>query len=144
VQLASPFAELAMWISETWSVTVLNVIYDGRNDLHALRIQIILEYDVDTQSFRDGLNFDQKKQKAIASQFLKIISRQANHGYDVDRLFVVFSSFAPIALEEADARISDKEIKALKRRIANPHLWEISRCFGHVTFVFYKDAQVNS
>lgn len=141
VQLAAPFDELAAWISEKWGVTVLNVVYEGRNDLHAPRIQVILEHHDDAESFRDGYNFDEKKQNAIATQFLEIITRRPDHGYDVDGLFVVFSAFAPIAKEEADTRITKSEIDGLKRQIANPDLWEISRCFGHVTFMFYTDAQ---
>ncbi|EMI24347.1 hypothetical protein RESH_05068 [Rhodopirellula europaea SH398] len=54
----------------------------------------------------------------------------------------MFSAFAPIAKEEADGLIPELEIKALKKRIANPDLWEISRCFGHVTFFFFTDEQV--
>jgi len=118
------------------------VIYDRRNDLHAPRIQVILERRDEVQPFRDGYNFDQKKQNAIALQFLKIINRQTDHGYDVEGLFVVFSAFAPLALQEADSKISEKEIESLKRRINNPELWEISRCFGQVTFMLYTNAQV--
>jgi hypothetical protein len=53
-RLAAPFDELAAWISERWSVTVLNVIYDGRNALHPPRIQVILEHEAEAQGFRDG------------------------------------------------------------------------------------------
>ncbi len=73
----------------------MNAVYDRRNDLHAPRIQVILERRDEVQSLRDGYNFDQKKQNAIALQFLKIINRQPDHGYDVEGLFVVFSAFAP-------------------------------------------------
>ena len=118
------------------------MIYDRHNDLHAPRIQVILEHHDEVQSFRDGYNFNQKKQNAIALQFLEIINRQPDHGYDVEGLFVVFSAFAPLARQEADSKISEKEIESLKRRINNPDLWEISRCFGHVTFMFYTDAQL--
>jgi len=140
-RLAAPFEELAAWISERWCVTVLNVIYDCRNDLHAPRIQVILEHDLDAQVFRDGYNFDRKKQQEIASQFRRIINRDLYREYDGDGLLVVFSAFAPLAREEADSKISDGEIDALKRRIGNPDLWEISRFFGHVTFMFFTDAQ---
>ena len=33
-------------------------------------------------------------------------------------------------------------MEALKARIGNPHIWEISRCFGYVTFFFFSDDQV--
>ena len=36
--LVAPFDELAQWIAATWKVTVLNVIYDRANSLHAPRL----------------------------------------------------------------------------------------------------------
>lgn len=105
---------------------------------------MIVEHHEDAQKFRDGYNFDKKKQDAIASQFLAIINREEAHGYDVDGLFVVFSAFAPIAKQETDSQLSEEQINALKNRIANPDLWVISRCFGHVTFMFYTDEQAKT
>ena len=142
VQLGPPLDELAEWISKKWCVTVLNVIYDHRNDLHGPRLQVILEHDKDAQSFRAGFNFDKKKQSAIASQFIEIAHIKSGYEYDVDGLFVVFSAFAPLTLHEANEDITDEEINELKRRIDNAHLWEVSRCFGAVTFMFYTDSQV--
>ncbi len=118
------------------------MIYDRANDLHAPRLQVIVEHHDDAEKFRDGYNFDSNKQRSIAAQFLKIINRQPSHGYDVDGLFVVFSAFAPLAREEANGKLSEDEIEALKNQLANPDLWVISRFFGHVTFMFYTDAQV--
>lgn len=40
------------------------------------------------------------------------------------------------------SKLSEGEIEAPKNQLANPDLWVISRCFGHVTFMFYTDAQV--
>ncbi|MBA4020651.1 MAG: hypothetical protein C0483_26120 [Pirellula sp.] len=139
--IAAPFNELAAWISKRWDVTVLNIIYDRRNKLHAPRLHVILESHDDAKSFeRSAYCYDKRKQIAVASRFLNLIGRQPSE-YDVDGLFVVFSAFAPIALQEADSRVSDQEVGDLKQRIDNPDLWEISRCFGHVTFFFYTDAQ---
>lgn len=140
-KLSPPFDELARWIASTWKVSVLNVIYDGRNSLHAPRVQVILETNADKMKFLSGVNFDAAKQRAIKDQFLQLIARSESARYDVDGLFVVFSAFAPLALEEADAQISKSDIEALKVQIANPDLWEISRCFARVTFFFFTDAQ---
>ena len=139
--LEPPFDELAEWISETWQVTVLNVIYDRRNELHAPRLQIILEHAADAGKFRDGLNFDDGKQAAIVDRFCEMVSTRPND-FDVTGLFVVFSAFAPIAHEEADARISEEDVEALRLQIGDPELWYISRFFGRVTFFFYTNQQV--
>jgi hypothetical protein len=48
------------------------------------------------------------------------------------------------AKQEADSHISETDIEALKKRIANPDLWGISRCFGYVTFFFFTDEQVKN
>jgi hypothetical protein len=139
--LKAPFDELARWVASTWKVTVLNVIYDARNSLHAPRIQVILEHRSDAAKFRNGMNFDHEKQIAIKTKFIEIISREETHKFDLDGLFVVFSAFVPLARWEADDQITDLQVKALKTRIGNPDLWEISRSFGSVTFFFYTDAQ---
>ena len=102
---------------------------------------MILEHRRDAEKFRDGYNFDATKQQAIRAHFLDIINRQPSHGYDVDGLFVVFSAFAPIAKEEADSKLSEQQIEALKNRLSNPDLWVVSRCFGRVTFMFFTDEQ---
>ncbi len=56
-----------------------------------------------------------------------------------DRLLVVFSAFAPLALEEANLRITDAEIDALHARLSNPALWKIHRRFGQVVFMLYTE-----
>lgn len=140
--LCAPFDELAEWIASTRKVTVLNVIYDRANSLHAPRLQVILEHQSHAKKFRRGVNFDRRQQNAIAKKFLQIISRDDKHDFDVDGLFVVFSAFAPIAKQEADSHISDADIEALKKQISNTDLWGISHGFGNVTFFFFTDEQI--
>ena len=141
VTLAAPFDELARRIASTWQVTVLNIIYGPRDSLHPPRLQVILEHQADALKFHCGVNFDREKQHLVRDRFLTIIGREGAHRFDVDGLFVVFSAFAPLAREEMDSRIPESDVKALQDRIGNSDLWEISRCFGHVTFFFYTDAQ---
>ena len=105
-------------------------------------MQVILEHEKDVQKFRKGLNYDEQKESAIAARFRKLIRRHGSPRFDVAGLFVVFSAFAPIAKIEADDRLSAQDLEALKNRI--PDLWEISRFFGHVTFMFYTDEQAKS
>lgn len=139
--LEPPFDDLAEWISETWQVTVLNIISDRRNELHAPRLQVILEHAADVRKFEDGLNFDHGKQAAIVDRFRELVSSRPSD-FDVTGLFVVFSAFAPIALEEADDQISKEDVEALRLQMGDPELWCISRFFGKVTFFFYTDQQV--
>ena len=99
--LPAPFDELAEWISSTRDVTVLDVVYDRANSLHAPRLQVILEYESHVRKFRRGFNFDRRQQNAITKKFLALIEKDEKHTFDVDGLFVVFSAFAPIAKREA-------------------------------------------
>ena len=142
MHLVAPFDELAQWISSTWNVVVLNVMYDYERNVHRPRLQIILEHESHLETFLSGVNFDLGKQNAISTKFLEIIGRDKTHRFDVDKLLVVFSAFAPLAMEEADSQISNREIKNLKKQIGNPDLWEISRFSVHVTFFFFTDDQV--
>ena len=43
---------------------------------------------------------------------------------------------------EAGSRISETDIEALKKRIANPDLWKSRRELSRVTFFFFTDEQV--
>ena len=140
-RLSSPFDELAKWIGSEWNVAVLNIVYDQADSLHAPRLQVILEHEEDALKFIDGFNFDKMCQAAIANKFLMLVGSSRERKYDVSGLFVVFSEFSRIAKEESDSGISDEQVDSHKRRIGNPELWEISRCFGHVTFMFYTDKQ---
>jgi hypothetical protein len=142
ISLRAPLEELAEWISLTRDVSVLNIIYDRGTSNRKPRLQIILEHSFEARKFRSGVNYNPSEQKAITNRFLEIIRREQLARFDLNGLFVIFSAFAPLAKEEADSRISDSDIEVLKKRIGNPDLWEISRCFGHVTFFFYTDAQL--
>src|SRR5690349_4928337 len=81
-RLAAPFDELAQWIENQWGIPVLNVIYDAANELHAPRLQVILEYHLEVQSFRQGINFDSDKQHAIAKRFVQIIEREKRTNFE--------------------------------------------------------------
>ena len=143
--LAPLFATLAGWIADTWQTVVLNVIYDRPATLaRRPRLQVIVEDEDDLRKCRDGLNFDRVKQQAIAERFCELVSADGGRKYHVQDLLVVFSSFAPLARQEADSLITDKQVEGLQTRIANPALWTIARCFGRVDFMFYTDEQARA
>ncbi len=140
-KLAAPFDEVAHWIASTWQVTVLNVIYYRRKSFCHPGLVVILEHEGDLMKFYRGAHFDVKKQRAIRERFSEVIGREGVRKYDVGDLVVAFSAFAPVARQEMDSQIPEEELQALKRRIGNPDIWGIDRCFGRVTFFFHTDAQ---
>lgn len=142
-ELAYPFDRLAAWISKTWKVRVLNVIYGRVRYPRTPRLEVIVERRADAAKFdRSPAQYDERKQHAVATKFVKLIADMPVRRFEVDRLFVVFSAFAPIARAEADGRLTASDVDAFQRRIGNPDLWEISRFGGHATFFFYTDEQV--
>ena len=132
-----PFRDLARWIDRTWGVVVLNVIHDPANALHPPRLQVVVEHKAHLNVFRRGTKFDPAKQGRILEKFAELAGRRRAQPYDLKGLFVVFSAFAPLARQDADSRVTDAEVEALKARIGNPAIWEISRSFGEVTFFFF-------
>jgi hypothetical protein len=139
------FAELAGWVASTWEVTVLNVVYDQVDAPRRFpRLQVIVEHADEQQKFRAGFNFDPSKQQAVAEKFAELVAQTGSSKHKADRLLVVFSAFAPLAREEADTQISDADIEDLQKRLTDPALWTIHRCFGRVVFMFYTDAQAHA
>lgn len=136
--LAYPFDQLAAWISKTWDVRVLNVVYKYLDNVQAPRLQVILEQNADVEP----LCYDKQKQDAVATRFLELLADWSGCPFRVDGLFVVFSAFAPIALAEADGRLTDEDIDNFLGQLGNPELWTIQRFFGNAIFFFYTEEQV--
>jgi len=142
-KLVSPFKELAEWISMTFEVNVLNVYYDRTERDNRPIINVIFEYKLDERRFLAGDfgNYDPSKRKAITDKFKEFVEHE-NLLYDTKNISVIFSSFNPIAMDEANGRIPEEKIQELKIKINNRDLWEITRRFSFVTFFFYTDKQV--
>lgn len=139
------FSELAEWIGSTWGVTVVNIIYDQLSSpIKQPRLMIVLEHHDEKEKFCDECNFDPVKQQAIANKFAELVSRKSLHAYGVVDLLVVFSAFAPVAKQEANCLITDADILNLLKRISDPNLWTIHRCFGRAVFMFFTDQQMRS
>jgi hypothetical protein len=152
------FVGLAEWIKDEYKVEVLNIIYDLIDDREKRpRLTIIFEFQRDGQKFRDGDvgNFDSEKQRIIGQKFDQFVNnnpakasiiermfRGSESKYDTRNIWVVFTSFEPIAKNEANSNIPESEVKNLKKELASEDIWEISRSFGYTTFFLYTDAQV--
>ncbi len=134
-RLDPQLSKLAEWIGDRYGVTVLNLIHDKPDLSDKMRLQVIVELEGEMAAFRDGFNFDETKQNEVAKEFCGIFP---NTSAD---LFVIFSSFAHIAKQEANYRISEKEIGQIEREIANQDLWAIHKQFFGATLFFYTEKQ---
>ena len=154
------FVGLADWINNTYKVIVINIFYDTIQGIkNRPRLSIIFEYHQDELKFRDGAvgNFDAGKQKIIArkfrvlvngennrtSFFQKLFRKATNLKYDIDNLLVVFTSFEPMAKEEANSSIPESEVEILRNEIGLKNLWVIYRHYSFATFFFHTDKQVD-
>ena len=135
LRLDPPLSKLAKWISDRYGVTVLNLVHDKPDLSDKMRLQVIVEFEGEMAVFRDGYNFDITKQNEIAKEFCRIVPNASGD------LFVVFSSFAHIAKQEANDKISKKEIAQIVREIANQDLWTIHKQFFGATLFFYTEKQ---
>ena len=153
------FQELADWINQKFDTPVLNIYYH-KIEVHTNtpRLNIIFEYYHDSIKYRDQIgNFDSGKQMMVAAKFKQILSGNtyANNNFfarifnklkalkfDTEKPLVIFDEFEPVAREEINAKIPQKEIDRLKQELASKNVWEIYREFATTTYFFYTDKQI--
>jgi hypothetical protein len=152
------FVGLAYWIENEYDVKILNIIYDFiDNKKKRPRLTIIFEFHKDELRFRDihvG-NFHSDKQRIIGDKFDEFVNNKTTKSsilrrlfdnkeskYETNDIWVVFTSFEPIAKNEANSNVSESEVNELIKELDNEHLWEISRAFSGTTFFVYTDRQV--
>lgn len=138
------FMELAEWINNEYEVSVLNIYYEIDHSGHKSRpkVEIIFEHKEDEMKFREGRlgNYHVDEQRKIAAKFNQLVASGKKGKYDARDLFVYFSSFAPVALMEANNAIPTSDILRLKEEIGNPEIWHISKDLT-ATFFFFTRQQ---
>lgn len=153
------YEPLANWIDSTYEVATVNIIHDYIDD-HVKgnkrpRLHIIFEFEKDEQKFngKEYYSYDAKKQSRIAAEFKKLVDdnteserldffKNQNSKSVWENLWVIYSSFEPIAKIEANEQIAESQIEQLKSKIGNSELWEVSRAFSGVTFFLHTDEQL--
>lgn len=140
-----PEMELARWIEREYGERVLNVRHDMINLDNRPRLCIIFDFVTSELRFRSGElgNFDAEKQKRIRERYIEIAIEFAIDDRNLEDLLVVFQSFERVARIEANDAIPEEKIHELKAQIANPAIWEISRCFDTATFFLFTVKQLN-
>lgn len=133
--LSDKDAKAAQWISETYGVSVINIVLDQPVGLSSPRIQVILDRQSDMPTFKDGFNFSAKRQREISAQLSTMGYPHTEAG-----LLVVFSSFESVALWDINNSVTRSDERDLLKRIGDPTLWTLHRCTSGTTFFFYTDA----
>jgi hypothetical protein len=62
--------------------------------------------------------------------------------YNTKNAFVYFTAFAPIALIEANQKISNEDFSLLEHQVNNNDVWKIMPMFSGVTFFVYTNVQL--
>jgi hypothetical protein len=155
-RIEKEFESIAKWISEKYNVNVLDIQQEFMSHNNMVRIAVHLETSEDELKFHESndrwSNFDSKKQTEIAeklvgnSNLIKIPTNKT-FGKILKRkpaakdIFVSFSAFKPIAMEETNTLIPEKRVSELQVELGIPEIWTISRCFDSVTLFVHKDEQ---
>ena len=133
------FKPLADFIDNKFNVKVVNIIYDTIGTGQP-RVNICFEFENECQHFnkknKPFTGFDGQKQQMIAEKFEQLTD---NEKYNARDILVIYDAFQPIAMMEANYRIS---LDKLQKQLDNKDIWTISRLFTGITFFLYTDEQL--
>jgi hypothetical protein len=141
-KMESPFSDLASWIDDKFGVKPLNIVYDILEHNKRPRLQVIFEKHKDNISFKaeNGLFPNPERQLIILNAFKDLIHN--NTRFTADNLYVIFSSFEPIAKEEANGKINNQKLDKLKEDLKGYQIWKIERNFSTGIFFFFTNEQL--
>ena len=115
-----PLLDLSEWITKKYQLSVLNIIYDKVEFLKFQpRLQVILKRDHEISLFRENGsgNFINSIQLDIINEFRLILLNYSASNFNTEKLFVVFSCFENVAIQEANSKITEAEISNLLIRL---------------------------
>jgi hypothetical protein len=146
IPLIWPFDELADWITTNYSLPPLNLFYDTIIVGHRERprLMVIFETPEDAAKFREPErfgNFKKEDQRRVREKFGSLITARGDPRFSAEGLIVPFVAFEPVAIVEAVESVTKEQLEQLRADLANDDLWQISRLFNSVTFLFFTDAQ---
>lgn len=142
--LAPPFQEMATWITKTYGVSVINILYETTIPNGSPRIQVVVETEIDLSRLCPGVlsSFTEIDKRRVREQFTLIASKCSAAQIVTDGLSVIFSAFERVAKIEAMSRVPDAHLDDLRERLQYPTLWKIVKSFGSVTFFFFATHQI--
>ena len=155
------FRHLARWISQTYGVNPINIVYDLviTGGVPRPRLEIIFEYLVEKDSFRNDslnyFNYDDEKLNAIIAQFkygtsFKMLCVKSFwelfagriFNYKTEGLFVVISAFEPVAKAETNSAVSQSKLETLQNEISNTDVWTIIQAEQTAIIFFHTEKQL--
>jgi hypothetical protein len=128
---------LIQWIFKKYNLRPLTIFTDTLDE-STLRLQLIFEFKREAGFFslKRTFGFSPQKQLAIAKKYQELKVDKSNK-----HILVLFYAFEPLAKEQANNKVPQKFLSALKEKHRD-ELWEIVKFGEHTTFFFYTDEQL--
>lgn len=132
--------ELTLWVKQEFDVDIYDYVCDKtKNGLTRLRI-VVWDYAV-TERFRNGANYDTKKQRKLQVKFSELARKYDIHPeyHNANTVFVCFETIRD--------QIAGKLLWSLKDNIyalQKDDIWKISIIFESVHIFYETDAQITA
>lgn len=141
--------ELIEWIKEELNLNALAVFYTALGKREGPRLHVILETSREYSRVSTRSGYDRKIQTRISAKFIEIMEKKVRRGVpqpfndkiNGKNLWIMYSHFDTVAMNEAHDNV-DK--KAIKRLINKYGLWTISAFSSSVTVMYYTDQEIES
>ena len=131
--------ELTLWAKEVLQVDVYNYLCDyTSNGLKRLRL-VLWDYAIE-QRMKDGPNFDESKQKAIADKFAELARANQLHQdyWDGNDVFVCYETICD-EIKKDILKLVRNEITSIQ----HPDIWKIEVFFESIHIFYETDEQIS-
>ena len=143
------FQKLTNWAEHNLNVTILNASFSlkNRNTLPSLHIVFELQKDYNQLHGDPEYPYNQKYNKLIASNFLRITEELKIEGfanYQGKDFHMSYSVFSKVALIECLNKLNKSDINRIKEKYLSEGLWEISINHGSVIIFYTTENEIES
>jgi len=141
-QLSPPFSDLADRIMAVFGVRPLNIVYDILEHNQQPRLRIIFERHKEKKKLWEANESNQDIDiESYVSNFFKELA-QSDHRFRSENLYLFIDTFEPAARLEANNKITDQQLLALKEKLTDYPLWTITKNTRSGIFFFHTNEQV--
>ena len=135
-----PLDRLADLIAARYGPRPLNITFDSRSDLHPPRVWVVLVHAADGTPFRDRFRNDRDRERVILRHARSALTAH-DPAVNLSGLFLAFSAFDRCAIWEANEKLTESELEALRVRLDADRLWKVDVLFEWVFFFLHTDRQ---
>ncbi len=143
------FQKLANWAKHNLNITILNGYFSlkNRNTLPSLHIVFELQKDYNQLHGDPEYPYNQKYNKLISSNFLRIMEELKIDGfanYHGEDFHMSYSVFSKVAIIECLNNLNKSDLNQIKEKYLSKGLWEISIQHGSVIIFYTIETEIES